>query len=73
MPTELVGPGILRMARAQGQKTAPLERAFRACHIPLDAIPQLVMERTLNILPEYAARRGLPYGIAHALGTVEIG
>lgn len=70
---ELVGPGILQMARAQGQETAPLERALRACHVPLDAIPQQIVERTLNILPEYAARHGLPYGIAHALGTVEIG
>ncbi len=68
---ELVGPGILLMARAQGQETTPLEQALRACHIPLDAIPPEAVGRTLEGLPEYAARHGLPYGIAHALGTAE--
>jgi glycerol-1-phosphate dehydrogenase [NAD(P)+] len=66
---ELVGPGILLMARAQGQETAPLERALRACHVPLDAIPQEVVERTLRRLPDYAARHRLPFGIAHVLGA----
>lgn len=67
---ELVGPGILLMARAQGQETVPLEQALRACHIPLDGIPQEVVKRTLEGLPEYAARHGLPYGIAHTPGVV---
>jgi glycerol-1-phosphate dehydrogenase [NAD(P)+] len=66
---ELVGPGILLMAERQGQDVAPLRRALQACRIPLDAIPQEVVERTLERLPEYVARHDLPYGIAHALGT----
>ncbi len=66
---ELVGPGILLMARAQGQETAPLERALRACHVPLDAIPQEMVEQTLKRLPDYAARHRLPFGIAHVLGA----
>ncbi len=66
---ELVGPGILLMARAQGQETAALERALRACHIPLDTIPQEVVNRTLKRLPEYAAHHRLPYSIAHTPGV----
>ncbi len=65
---ELVGPGIMLMARAQEQETAPLERALRACHIPLDTIPQETIKRTLERLPEYATRHQLPYGIAHTPG-----
>jgi hypothetical protein len=57
------------MARAQGQETAPLEQALRACHVPLDAIPQEIVGRTLKRLPAYAARHRLPFGIAHVLGA----
>ena len=41
---DLVGPGILLMARLQGQATGPLEAALKACHIPMDGIPQEVID-----------------------------
>lgn len=64
---DLVGPGIMIMARFQGQATAPFEAALRACHIPLNRIPAAVIEQTLNELPAYARAHNLPYGIAHEL------
>jgi glycerol-1-phosphate dehydrogenase [NAD(P)+] len=64
---DLVGPGILLMAERQGQDVVPLRRALEACHIPLDRIPARTVEATLRLLPEYARRHGLPYGIAHEL------
>ncbi len=64
---DLVGPGIVRMAAAQGQDVAPLRRALGACHIPLDRIPPTVVEQTLAALPAYVKRHDLPFGIAHML------
>lgn len=64
---DLVGPGIVLMAERQGQDVAPLRRALEACHIPLDNIPQPVVESTLRELPNYVRRHHLPYGIAHEL------
>lgn len=64
---ELVGPGIMLMAERQGQDVAPLRRALEACNIPLDTIPDDVVESTLDNLPEYVRRHELPYGIAHEL------
>ena len=52
---DLVGPGIVRMAQAQGQDVAPLRQALDACHIPLDRIPPAVVEQTLSELPELCA------------------
>lgn len=63
----LVGPAILLIARLPGQDTARLEKALRACHVPLTSIPQDVIDRTLNTLPEYCARHNLAYGISHTL------
>jgi len=68
---DLVGPGILTMARLQGQKTARLERALKACHIPLDKIPEQIIQQTLRELPAYVTRHHLPYGIAHELPLEE--
>jgi glycerol-1-phosphate dehydrogenase [NAD(P)+] len=65
---DLVGPGILLAAQWQGQDTAPLERALRACHIPLDRIPPDVVTATIAALPAYCERHKLAYGIAHTLG-----
>lgn len=65
---DLVGPGIMRMAAAQGLDVAPLRQALDACHIPLDRIPPAVVERTLAALPAYVRRHDLPFGIAHTLG-----
>ena len=64
---DLVGPGILITARLQGQETARLERALKACHIPLDTIPEPIIQQTLHDLPTYVTRHHLPYGIAHEL------
>lgn len=64
---DLVGPAILLIAQLQGQDTAPLEKALKACNIPLGNIPQETIDRTLKILPEYCLRHHLPFGIAHTL------
>jgi glycerol-1-phosphate dehydrogenase [NAD(P)+] len=64
---DLVSPAILLIAKLQGQDTAPLEKALKACNVPLDNLPQEVIDRTLNILPEYSRRHNLPFGIAHTL------
>jgi hypothetical protein len=65
---ELVGPGIIRMAGEQGQDAHPLEAAMKACHIPLDRIPQEIIRQTLKSLPGYVRKHALAYGIAHELG-----
>ena len=64
---DLVGPAILLIAKLQGQDTALLEKALKACNVPLDNIPQDMIERTLKILPEYSAKHNLSFGIAHTL------
>ena len=61
----LVGSGIVMMARRQGQDTARLEQALRACRIPLDSIAKEVINRTFDVLPDYCRKHDLPYGIAH--------
>jgi glycerol-1-phosphate dehydrogenase [NAD(P)+] len=64
---DLLGPGILHMARLQGQDTQAVEGAMQACHIPLDHISPEVVDKTLQALPEYCSNHGLPFGIAHTL------
>jgi glycerol-1-phosphate dehydrogenase [NAD(P)+] len=64
---DLVGPAILLIAKLQGQDTAPLEKALQACNVPLNNIPQDMVERTLKILPEYSRKHNLSFGIAHTL------
>jgi glycerol-1-phosphate dehydrogenase [NAD(P)+] len=64
---DLVGPGILLMAALQGQDDAPLRSALEACRIPLRNIPWDVVLATLESLPGYCRRHGLPPGIAHDL------
>jgi glycerol-1-phosphate dehydrogenase [NAD(P)+] len=64
---DLVGPGILLMAHLQGQDTSRLEKALNACNIPLNNIPQAMVDRTLKILPDYCRRHTLAFGIAHTL------
>lgn len=66
---DLVGPGIVQIARLQGQDTTRLERALTDCHVPLDRIPQPVIADTLGALPAYCARHGLAFGFAHTLGA----
>lgn len=62
---DLVSPGIITIARLQGQDTAPLERALRLCHIPLDRLPDQATQEMLRGLPEYVRQHNLPFGIAH--------
>jgi glycerol-1-phosphate dehydrogenase [NAD(P)+] len=64
---DLVGPGILVAATLQGQDTAPLEIAMRACNVPLDRIPEETVRDILRSLPDYCGKHNLPYGIAHEL------
>ena len=66
---DLVGPAILLIAKLQGQDTAPLEKALNACSVPLNNIPQEMIDRTLQILPAYSRRHNLSFGIAHTLAT----
>jgi glycerol-1-phosphate dehydrogenase [NAD(P)+] len=64
---DLVGPGILLIARLQGQALGEIEKALTDCHVPLEHIPQDAVERTLKTLPAYCRRHNLPFGIAHTL------
>ncbi|MBE0672562.1 MAG: iron-containing alcohol dehydrogenase [Anaerolineales bacterium] len=64
---DLVGPAILLIAKLQGQDISKLEQALKACHVPLDNIPQDMIDRTLKILPEYSKKHNLSFGIAHTL------
>ncbi len=64
---DLVGPGIMVMSGLQGQDTGRLEAALKACHIPLDRIPQEIVNRTLVELPVYCIKHGLAFGLAHTL------
>ena len=64
---DLVGPAILLIAKLQGQDTTPLEKALKACNVPLNNIPQDMIDRTLKILPDYSRRHNLSFGIAHTL------
>ncbi len=62
---DLVGPGIMLVARLQGQGISRLEKALKACNIPLNNIPQDAIDRTMKILPAYCKRHNLAFGIAH--------
>lgn len=64
---DLVGPGLMMIAKYQGQDTGRLEAALRACHIPLDRIPEEAIRQTLESLPEYVHKHQLAYGIAHEM------
>ncbi len=62
---DLVGPGIINAARWQGQDTGRLEKALKACHIPLDRISAETVEQVRLELPTYCTHHNLPYAIAH--------
>jgi glycerol-1-phosphate dehydrogenase [NAD(P)+] len=64
---DLVGPGIVIMARLQGQATDRYEAALRDCNIPLERIPSEIIDQTLESLPTYCKKHGLAFGIAHTL------
>ena len=64
---DLVGPGVMIMSGLQGQATGRFEFALKACNIPLNRIPQEIVNRTLAELPVYCERHGLAFGLAHTL------
>jgi glycerol-1-phosphate dehydrogenase [NAD(P)+] len=64
---EYVGPGILAMAEKQGQDVGPLRAALQAAGVPLNNLPQTVIEQTLRKLPAYVGQHSLPYSIAWEL------
>ncbi len=70
---DLVGPGILYMARALGIDPCPLERAMCDCAVPLSNIPADAVRATLESLPDYCRRNELAHGIAHDLDPSRIG
>ncbi|MFM7320552.1 MAG: iron-containing alcohol dehydrogenase, partial [Armatimonadota bacterium] len=50
---DLVGPGIVEMARRQGQDAGRLDRALRAAGVPMDSISPDVVADTIRKLPEF--------------------
>jgi glycerol-1-phosphate dehydrogenase [NAD(P)+] len=64
---DLVGPGIMLMAKLQGQDTARYEFAMKACHIPLDRISPEMTDQTLKSLPAYCRKHDLAFSLAHTL------
>jgi glycerol-1-phosphate dehydrogenase [NAD(P)+] len=64
---EYVGPGILAMAEKQGLDVGPLRAALQAAGVPLNNLPQTVIEQTLRKLPAYVRQHSLPYSIAWEL------
>ncbi|CAN5611055.1 hypothetical protein BH23CHL5_BH23CHL5_07180 [soil metagenome] len=64
---DLVGPGILAIAAAQGQSIDRLREALLASGARLDRIPARDAETTLIDLPAYVAKHGLPFGVGHEL------
>lgn len=69
---DLVGPGIVAIAAAQGQDPAPLRESLLAGGVRLDRIPREAALTTLRTLPDYARHHGLPFGIAHVLDEARI-
>lgn len=64
---DLVGPGVVLMARAQGQDPAPLRAALEAAGVRLRRIDIETIQAAWLELPAYCAKHGLPYGVAHEL------
>ncbi len=64
---DLVGPGIVGIAAAQGLDVAPLRHALEAGGARLHTIESSHVEQTISHLSEYAERHRLPFGIAHAM------
>jgi glycerol-1-phosphate dehydrogenase [NAD(P)+] len=62
---DLVGPGILLMAKRQGQDIRLYEDTLKACNIHLDRIPPDMIRQTIAQLPAYCFKHALPFGIAH--------
>lgn len=69
---DLVGPGIVAIAAAQGQEAAPLREALLLAGARLGRIPRDAAEVTLRALPAYVRHHDLPFGIAHELNEHRI-
>jgi glycerol-1-phosphate dehydrogenase [NAD(P)+] len=61
---ELVGPGIVLIAERQGLAVETLRHALEDAGVPLNALPQDLINHTLRELPTYVRKHNLPYGIA---------
>ena len=55
------------LAEKQGQNVAPLRAALDAAGVPLNALPNTIIEQTLRELPAYVRTHELPYSIAWEL------
>jgi glycerol-1-phosphate dehydrogenase [NAD(P)+] len=66
---DLLGPGILCIAERQEMDITPLKRALHVCQVPLNRLPQQIVNQTLRMLPEYVRQHDLPFGLAHVLET----
>jgi len=64
---DLVGPAILRAAAWQGQHVAPLEQALIQAGVPLDRVPETVMQEVIRELPSYVRSHHLAFSTAHDL------
>ncbi len=64
---ECIAPGILLMAEKQGQDAAALRKALQAARVPLNALPQTLIDRTMKELTAFVTKHDLPYGIAWEL------
>ena len=69
---DLVGPGILAMAAAQGQETGRLREALLASGARLDKISPENATRTPTDLPGYVETHDLPFGMGHVLDDESI-
>ena len=69
---DLVGPGIVALAAAQGQEITPLREALEASGARLDQIPAHAAEATLHGLADYVRRHRLPFSAASTLDQRQI-
>lgn len=69
---DLVGPGIIQAGRLQGIDVAPLEKALRQCHVPLDRIPEEVSRKVWLELPAYCVKHNLAHGVAHDMDATKL-
>lgn len=69
---DLIGPGIVGMAAAQGQDPGPLREALRAVGVRLDRVSAENSITTLKGFSAYSKRHGLAYGIAHEFTSAHI-
>jgi len=69
---DLIGPGIVGMAAAQGQDPEQFREALAAVGVRLDQISAADSLLTLDGLSEFSTRHGLAYGIAHELTQEQI-